>query len=70
MDNQVITWLKSNRNLNKMFVRWLDEIKDFRFNVTHLPGAQNSANLLTRPPSRRGLCGWARAGSFNRGSGP
>ena len=29
-DNQAITWLKTNRHLNKMHVRWLDEIKDFR----------------------------------------
>ncbi len=25
-DNQVITWLKTNRHLNKMYVCWLDEI--------------------------------------------
>ncbi len=36
-DNQAITWLKTNRHLNKMYVRWLDEIKDFHFNVTQLP---------------------------------
>ena len=29
-DKQAITWLKTNRHLNKMFVRWLDEIEDFR----------------------------------------
>jgi hypothetical protein len=34
-----------------MYVRWLDEIKDFRFDVTHLPGAQNP----TDPLSRRGF---------------
>lgn len=28
-DNQAITWLKTNRHLNKMYVRWLDEIEDF-----------------------------------------
>jgi hypothetical protein len=33
-DNQAITWLKTNRHLNKMYVRWLDEIEDFRFDVT------------------------------------
>ena len=27
-DNQAITWLKTNRHLNKMYVRWLDEIED------------------------------------------
>jgi hypothetical protein len=37
-DNQAITWLKTNRHLNKMHVRWLDEIEDFRFHVAHLPG--------------------------------
>ena len=56
-DNQAITWLKTNRNLNKMYVRWLDEIEDFRFSVTHLPGARNP----TDPLSRR---------SFPDGNGP
>jgi hypothetical protein len=50
-DNQAITWLKTNRHLNKMYVRWLDEIEDFRFEVTHLPGARNP----TDPLSRRGF---------------
>ena len=26
---QAITWLKTNKNLNKMYVRCLDEIEDF-----------------------------------------
>ena len=56
-DNQAITWLKTNRHLNKMYVRWLDEIEDFRFDVTHLPGARNP----TDPLSRRG---------FTDGDGP
>jgi len=50
-DNQAITWLKTNRHLNKMYVRWLDEIEDFRFDVTHLPGTRNP----TDPLSRRGF---------------
>ncbi len=50
-DNQAITWLKTNRHLNKMCVRWLDEIEDFRVDVTHLPGARNP----TDPLSRRGF---------------
>ena len=50
-DNQAITWLKTNRHLNKMYVRWLDEIEDFRFDVTHLPGVRNP----TDPLSRRGF---------------
>jgi hypothetical protein len=29
-DNQAITWLKTNRHLNKMYIRWLDEIEDFQ----------------------------------------
>ena len=40
-DNQAITWLKTNRHLNKMYVRWLDEIDDFR----------------SRPVGRYSLCG-------------
>jgi hypothetical protein len=31
-----------------MCVCWLDEIEDFSFNVTHLPGAWNLADLLMR----------------------
>ena len=27
-DNQAITWLKTNKHLNKMYIRWLDEIED------------------------------------------
>jgi nicotinic acid phosphoribosyltransferase len=50
-DNQAITWLKTSRHLNKMYVRWLDEIEDFRFDVTHLPGTRNP----TDPLSRRGF---------------
>ena len=46
-DNQAITWLKTNRHLNKMYVRWLDEIEDFRFDVTHLPGARNPTDPLS-----------------------
>ncbi len=51
-DNQAITWLKTNRYLNKMYVRWLDEIKDFLFDVTHLQGALNPTDPLS-------LCGFA-----------
>ena len=47
-DNQAITWLKTNRHLNKMYVRWLDEIEDFRFDMTHLPGAHNPIDQLSR----------------------
>ncbi len=36
-DNQAITWLKTNQHLNKIYVRWLDEIEAFRFDVTHTP---------------------------------
>jgi hypothetical protein len=34
-----------------MYVRWLDEIEDYRFDVTHLPGSRNP----TDPLSRRGF---------------
>ena len=34
-----------------MYVGWLDEMEDFRFDVTHLPGARNP----TDPLSRRGF---------------
>ena len=63
-DNQAVTWLKTNRHLNKMYVRWLDEIEDFRFEITHLPGSRNPAD----PLSRRGfLDGNGPAGSTGDG---
>jgi hypothetical protein len=31
-----------------MYVRWLDEIEDFRFDVTHLPGSRNPTDPLSR----------------------
>ena len=34
-----------------MYVRWLDEMEDLRFDVTHLPGSRNP----TDPLSRRGF---------------
>jgi hypothetical protein len=34
-----------------MYVRWLDEMEDFHFDVTHLPGSRNP----TDPLSRRGF---------------
>jgi hypothetical protein len=37
-----------------MYVRWLDEIKDFRFDVTHLPAVPGTRNP-TDPLSRRGF---------------
>ncbi len=43
-----MTWLKTNRHLNKMVVRWLDEIEDFRFDVTHLPGSRSPTDPLSR----------------------
>ncbi len=53
-DNQAITWLKTNRNLNKVYVRWLDEIEDFRCEVTHLPGSRNPTDPLSRRGFARG----------------
>ena len=49
-DNQAITWLKTHKHLNMMYVRWLDEIEDFlfKFDVTHLPGARSPTNQLSR----------------------
>ena len=31
-----------------MYVRWLDEIEDYRFDVTHLPGSRNPTDSLSR----------------------
>ena len=56
-DNQAITWLKTNRHLNKKYVRWLDEIEKFLLDVTRLPGSRNPSD----PLSRRG---------FSDGDGP
>ena len=38
-----------------MYVRWLDDMKDPVFAVTHLPGARNPTDPLTVPLSRRGF---------------
>jgi len=54
-DNQAITWLKTNKHLNKMYIRWLDEIEDFRFDITHLPGARNPSDPLSRRGFADGL---------------
>ena len=50
-DNQAITWLKTDRHLNKMCVRWLDEIEDCRSDAAHPPRARSP----TYPLSRRGI---------------
>ena len=47
-DNQTTTWLKTSRHLNKMYVRRLDEIEDFRFHVTHHPCTCNPTDPLSR----------------------
>ncbi len=50
MDKQIgyhVTWLKKNRHLNKMYVHWLDEIEDFRFDVMHLSCTRNPVDQLT-----------------------
>ncbi len=39
--------------LNKMYVCWLDEVEDFRFDKTHLPGARNPT--VQDPLSRGGF---------------
>ena len=58
---------EANRHLNKMYVRWLDEIEDFRFDVTHLPGARNPSD----PLSRRGFTdGDGHFGRFALGRAP
>ena len=46
------------RPSNKMYVRWLDAIEDFRFDVTHPPGARNrcrdaDSRAATAPRRRR-----------------
>ena len=38
---------KTNKHLNKMCIRWLDEIEDFRFAVAHLPGSRNPTDPLS-----------------------
>jgi hypothetical protein len=56
---RLITWLKTNRHLNKMCVRWLDEMEDFRFGVTHRLAASG------RPVDAARHRGWARAGGVD-----
>jgi hypothetical protein len=52
-DTQAITWLKTNRHIpvrcmSAGSTRWRTSASDFRFGVTHLPGARNPADPLTR----------------------
>ena len=46
-DNQAITWLNTSQHRNKMDVRWLDEIEDIHFDVTHLQGSRNPTDPLS-----------------------
>ncbi len=46
-DKQAITWHKANRQLNKVYVLWLSEMEDLRFNVTRLAGSRNPADPLS-----------------------
>ena len=57
-----MTWLKTNLHLNKMHVAWLDEIEDFRFDVTHMPGARNPTGPLSRRCFADGDCPAASTG--------
>ncbi len=61
-DNEAITWLKTNWHLNKMFVCWLEEIENVRFDVTHLPGSCNPTDPLSR-------CGFAYGGASAASTG-
>ena len=54
-DNQAVTWLKTNRHLNRIYARWLVELAEFRFDVTHLPGARNPREPARRRRRRRDL---------------
>ena len=37
-DNQAVSWLCTKRDINRFLARWLDEIKEFCFDVEHVPG--------------------------------
>ena len=54
-DNQAITW-KTNRHLNKMHVRWLDEIEDFPFRRRAPAGHAEPGGPTDTP----GACQWVR----------
>ena len=47
-DNQAVSWLRSKRDVNRFMARWLDELEEFRFDVEHVPGRLNPADLLSR----------------------
>ncbi len=42
-DNQAVSWLRTKRDINRFLARWLDEIKEFRSDVGHIPGRLNLA---------------------------
>ena len=47
-DKQAVSWLRTERDINRFLAPWLDEIEEFRFDVEHVPGRLNPADLLTR----------------------
>ena len=44
----MISWLRTKRDIQGFFTRWLNEIEEFRFDVEHFSGRLNPADPLTR----------------------
>src|SRR5579871_5038256 len=54
MDNQLLETFKTNMNLSKQQIRWLEQLQSFQFDVIHVPRKLNSgADALLRRPDHR-----------------
>ena len=47
-DNKSLTWLQTCPQLTPLHARWLDRLQEFNFSVTHVEGARNPADPLSR----------------------
>ena len=46
-DSQVVTWLRSKKDLSCLHARWLDNLAELSFDVMHVQGHCNPADPLT-----------------------
>ena len=47
-DNKSLTWLQTCPQLTPLYARWLDRLQEFSFSVSHVEGARNPADPLSR----------------------
>ena len=47
-DNQAVAWLQTKARVSRLHAQFMDELAEFRFEVTHVPGARNPADPVSR----------------------